>query len=158
VDPPEIDADGDGDVEAAPIYCSGLSFLPDGRVLLAGGNRHWPLAPDKNFVGWEGALTFDPWTETWQLEPDMVDGRWYPSQVLAADGSTFILGGFGDDPQGGEWNPVIEKYLPRAGTTGPGTMQRVGDDNTDVGLYPHLFTLPSGTIALAAPTATTAPC
>ena len=45
VDPPLVDPDGEGPqgMVAAPIYCSGQSFLPTGELLVTGGNLAWTL-------------------------------------------------------------------------------------------------------------------
>ena len=43
VRPPAIDIDGDGDLEEAPLFCSGQSLLPSGEVLATGGTLEYPV-------------------------------------------------------------------------------------------------------------------
>ena len=43
VRPPAIDVDGDGDLEEAPLFCSGQSLLPSGEVLATGGTLTYPV-------------------------------------------------------------------------------------------------------------------
>ena len=148
VDPPMVDTDGDGVKESAPLYCSGQSFLPDGRLLMTGGNIRWPdYETTHDYVGWEAVFTFDPFTEQWKQESSMRKGRWYPTQVLAPDGSTLILGGFTEDAPGGIDNMDIERFNL------DGTVEKLGEiPEEPVALYPHLFTLSTGLIGVAGPT------
>ena len=69
--------------------------------------------------GWHGGspeglktiFTFDPITETWRQRASMRHGRWYPTQVLLADGRTVVMDGL--DEQGEPHvNPQIESYTP----------------------------------------------
>ena len=84
VDPPLWLDPADGKLKPANIWCSGISFLADGRVLVTRGN----LAFQKDGVYFKGlnkVYTFNPFNETWTEQPDMSDGRWYPSQNLIAE-------------------------------------------------------------------------
>lgn len=145
VDPPAVDVDGDGTIDGpAPLYCSGLSFLPDGRLLVTGGNLRWPAATDRDFVGWRGAFVFDPVTGAWTRQPDMAGGRWYPSNLLLADGRTLVVGGFSDQSPGGVENNAVETFLR-------GSFEVVPSAARETALYPHLFQLPDGSVALAGP-------
>lgn len=150
VDPPLVDADGDGVKETAPLYCSGQSLLPDGRVLAVGGNKRW--TDDGTFVGWEGVLTFDPWSETWAQQPSMQRGRWYPSQVLTGDGETLVVGGLLGQPNDLQ-DGVTELFTPSAQPTGTdGVLTRFGPTAwQNFELYPVLFTMPSGQVLTAGP-------
>ncbi len=145
VAPPRIDVDGDGDTEPTPIFCSGQSFLSDGRVLITGGN----LEPD-GITGLKTAFVFDPFSETWARQEDMRRGRWYPSQVLLPDRRTMILGGFTDDKPAAVVNTDLETFEP--GTHDhPGTFHHHPSGDRRTGLYPHLFVIPGGDVLLAGP-------
>ncbi len=84
VDPPIDPATG----RPANIWCSGTSFLADGRVLVTGGNLPVLRLPGAQYAGLNHVYTFNPWTETWTRQPNMAHGRWYPSQMLMPDGRT----------------------------------------------------------------------
>ena len=73
-------------IDPPGLFCSGHCFLPDGRLLVAGGD---PEPQDPNplhqFKGLKWTYIFDPVAETWSpaswlgnLHP-MADGRWYPT-------------------------------------------------------------------------------
>lgn len=68
------------------LFCSGHSFMEDGRMLVAGGHV-------KDSVGEDKASIYNPYTDSWERLPDMNAGRWYPSQVTLADGGTLVLAG-----------------------------------------------------------------
>ena len=94
VDPPLWLDPRDGQMKPANIWCSGTSFLIDGRVVVAGGNlRVQAHRQDTEFKGLDTVFTFDPFSETWTRQPDMEKGRWYPTQARLPDGRTVILSG-----------------------------------------------------------------
>jgi len=69
------------------VFCAGFTTLPDGRVLLAGGELgagHW---------GTRTGRIFDPTSNTWSATPDMTQGRWYPTLTMLADGRVLTLSG-----------------------------------------------------------------
>lgn len=74
------------------FFCSGLDILPDGRVLVTGGlnGNPFPGVPDK---GIPLTAIFDPTTETWSPGPNMVNARWYPSNVELNNGKILTLTG-----------------------------------------------------------------
>jgi hypothetical protein len=139
------------------IYCSGMSFLADGRLLVVGGNLSWPdgLPGYTKFAGLNTALIFDPDTEEWtELErPPGARGRWYPSQVLLGDGRTFVVSGLSDESPGGILNEGLELYNPPTDSDPLGTF-RLFDSNAqrrNTDLYPHLFTMPNGKVLMTGP-------
>jgi galactose oxidase len=79
-----------GHFTAAPsttmLFCSGHSFMGDGRLLVTGGHisEHHGL-PDANI--------FDPVSATWTRVPPMSRGRWYPTSTTLPDGGVLTLGG-----------------------------------------------------------------
>ena len=107
---PQLDLDGDGDLENAPVFCSGQSLLPDGRVLAAGGTLAYPdEQTGTSFKGLDLLFLFDPWTERWSIAGRMRHGRWYPSQVELADGRIAILAGL-DETGSAADNRELELY------------------------------------------------
>ncbi len=157
VPPPVVDPDGAGPQPrvVAPIYCSGQSFLADGEVLVTGGNLVLPGLSDPAYPDWAGlnrAFTFNPWTERWTEQPQMNDGRWYPTQVELADGRTITIGGYGDDAPGKILNLDLEIFKPGSSPSSVGSFSVHPEVNLPTGmLYPHLFTLPDERVLVAGP-------
>ena len=137
-----------------PIFCSGMSFLPDGRVLAVGGTLVGPnYDPDDEFTDWAGldaAVVFDPATETWAELPRPAGskGRWYPTQVLLGDGRTLVMSGLTEDPPGGVLHTGHEIYSTE---TNAFTLLETSAQRRSTDLYPHLFTMPNGRVLLAGP-------
>jgi hypothetical protein len=95
-------------IQASKIFCSGHCFLPDGRLLVAGGelnnpypDSYEPIAPDR---GLRYSFIYDPegGSESWSItgtfaEPHiMQDGRWYPTLTLLHDGTVLAMAGLTD--------------------------------------------------------------
>ncbi|MFI6865971.1 galactose oxidase-like domain-containing protein [Nocardia sp. NPDC050406] len=74
------------------LFCVGQAFLPDGRLLAAGGTERYDP-----FYGLRDALVFDPAALTWNRLPDMTFGRWYPSLVTLPNGNVVAVSGLGAD-------------------------------------------------------------
>ena len=75
------------------FFCSGHSFLPDGRLLVTGGTEKF------NDFGTRAINVFNPRSGTsggaWEpLAPDSLEAeRWYPTNTTLADGKVFIAAG-----------------------------------------------------------------
>jgi len=125
------------DAPSTPIdlFCAGQAFLPDGRMLAAGGTGQYDP-----FVGLRDALVFDPATRAWTRKPNMAGGRWYPTLVPLADGRVLAVSGFA---AGDTVNEVPEIYTD----TPPGwsTVHSPGKWP----LYGHLFLLRDGRVFYA---------
>ncbi|GAB0103191.1 hypothetical protein JMUB6875_21630 [Nocardia sp. JMUB6875] len=82
------------DAPATPIdlFCTGQAFLPDGRLLAVGGTKQYDP-----FYGLRDALLFDPRTLTWNAQPDMSYGRWYPTLAALKTGEVVAVSGLGDE-------------------------------------------------------------
>jgi hypothetical protein len=159
VDPPLWRDPADGRLKPANIWCAGQALLPDGRVVVAGGNLAYSNETNKSFLGLNKVYTFNPWSETWTEQPDMEHGRWYPSQVLLPDGRMVIVGGL-DENGNSSYSPnlAIDIFTPSSDLNGRGTIKRLGMRSTsntnlppDGGLYPHLFWMKSGRMMVAGP-------
>jgi hypothetical protein len=89
------------------LFCSGHSFLPDGRLLVAGGHLF-------DSEGVNQTSIYDPATDTWTAEPTMNDGRWYPSALTLPSGDVLAISGsfFQGRPQ-----PPPDNPNPPAGLT-----------------------------------------
>jgi hypothetical protein len=99
------------------LFCSGHSFLPDGRLLVSGGHRDAKAdgdgEPHLNIFDFRsiGSTMNNSWVRAQQ---DMTNGRWYPYNVMLGNGKTLILSGsyfktLGDS-NSKEFNSVPEIY------------------------------------------------
>ena len=68
------------------LFCAGHAYLPDGRLLVAGGH----IADGD---GIDHACTYDYRTDTWTPLPPMNGGRWYPTATTLADGRVLVISG-----------------------------------------------------------------
>jgi hypothetical protein len=123
------------------IFCSGFSFLPNGHLLVTGGHI-------ADFVGLADASTYNPFTNTWTQRPDMVDGRWYPTNMPLPTGEALVVSGQIDNTQGMNTWPQV--WQPQTGTWRTLT-------NAGLGLpfYPYMYVAPNGKVFMAGPGQTT---
>jgi hypothetical protein len=75
------------DPATCELFCSGHTFLADGRLLVAGGHDE---ARGNNY-GLTQASTFDG--SGWQTTGSMTYPRWYPTLVTLANGDVVVLSG-----------------------------------------------------------------
>lgn len=122
------------------LFCSGHTFLPDGRLLVVGGH-------DRDGVGIDQACIFNPGDNNtqgkWEPQKPMGRARWYPTAIKLPDGNVVVTSGSASNfvsdvnPQlwrRGEWKPV--KEMPVAN------------------LYPRLCIDPStGSVFMSGPSA-----
>ncbi len=72
------------------IFCSGHSFLPDGRLLITGGQEETKeITP----VGSRKAALYDYASGDWIQLPDMNDRRWYPTNLTLGNGNILVWSG-----------------------------------------------------------------
>jgi len=138
------------------IFCSGLSVLPDGRVLVTGGviptgsQPHVHSEVVNNF-GTKTTIVFDPATLTWTLGQDMLYARWYPTTVELTDGTELELTGMSEV---GLLQKVMETYNY---DTGGWTALPSSANVPNIANYPYarMSLLPTGNVLLTAPSAQT---
>ncbi|NMO57411.1 DUF1929 domain-containing protein [Actinoplanes sp. TBRC 11911] len=75
------------DVQGSNLFCAGFAHLPNGNILVAGGNANQQLA------GTVQTHIFNWQTETWTRGKDMAAARWYPAVAEMANGEAVIVGG-----------------------------------------------------------------
>ncbi|MGI9040967.1 MAG: galactose oxidase-like domain-containing protein [Gemmatimonadales bacterium] len=116
------------------VFCSGHTFLPDGRLLVAGGH----IGEDR---GLPMAAIFNPSSGDWTRTTSMERGRWYPTTTTLPDGDVLVVAGA--DENGGHvatpevWNGSGWRHLTTAELTLP--------------YYPTMFVAPNGKVFLAGP-------
>jgi Galactose oxidase-like, Early set domain/Carboxypeptidase regulatory-like domain/Galactose oxidase, central domain len=73
--------------------CQHVSLLPDGEIIMMGGQSPADPGAFTNAIPWVKSWT--PTSQTWQLLADMQHavGRWYPGLARLADGSFLLIGG-----------------------------------------------------------------
>ncbi len=117
------------------LFCSGHAFLPDGRLLVAGGTEAYEdEVNDVPYRGERRARFFDPVTETYEDAPSMAIGRWYPTLVSRGDGSIVTLAGF--DHRGRHSN-TFQTFNPATGAWSAN--QPIGTWPTGIGVYSPLY-------------------
>jgi hypothetical protein len=71
------------------LFCAGHCFLPDGRLLVAGGHAFPGLGRGAD---WD-VHTFDPIQEEWTQHLPMAAARWYPTCTTLPNGKALIVSG-----------------------------------------------------------------
>ena len=118
------------------LFCSGHTFLPDGRLLVSGGGTG-------DGLGHPNSDIFDPATASWIVGPTMAYARWYPTNTTLPSGE--VLTAAGADENG---NPVP---IPEIGD-GTSWRQLTGA-SLSLPNYPRNFVAPDGRIFTAGPSA-----
>jgi hypothetical protein len=121
-----------------PAFCSGVTVMPDGRVMVMGGQLDLQIGH-----GVKDVSIFDPGSERWSKGPPMKYARYYPSAVQLADGRTLVVAGTDED--GAKEVPQLEVFDPGTGswTTLPSTANQTSPT------YPRLALLPDGKVLRA---------
>jgi hypothetical protein len=114
------------------VFCAGHAFLPDGRLLVAGGHA-------SDFHGIPDANLFDPLSGAWTAAPPMARGRWYPTATTLADGRLLVLAGTDETAA-----PVEVPEL----WTGAGWSRLTGAARA-LPYYPRSFVAPNGLLFYA---------
>lgn len=94
-------------------FCAGHVFLPDGKLLVAGGTKAYEdltKKPRLNYSGLKDSYIFNPDTETYEKVSDMQFARWYPTLVNLGDGR--VLSAAGLDENGKYSKGETEIYDP----------------------------------------------
>jgi hypothetical protein len=95
----------------ADLFCAGHVQLPDGKVLVMGGNKGYPSTDGT--IGYQGlreSYVFDPVTSGYTRINDLSAGHWYPSATVLGSGDVVSLGGLGEDSTG----TVATQYYAQA--------------------------------------------
>jgi Domain of unknown function (DUF1929) len=132
--PPTLDhADG----KPFDMFCCGHAFLPDGRMLVAGGTLDY--GP---FRGAKEAAVFDPIAQDWDFVKPMAHGRWYPTLVTLDDGRLLATTGL-DEGLANDHNQSLEIY---SAATDTWELKHFAPGFPGLPLYAHLFLLKNGNV------------
>ncbi len=126
------------------LFCSGHAFLPDGRLLVAGGHNGDPYVgtADVNiFDSSEGYRWINPGTP-------MSGGRWYASAITLPSGDVLVLSG----SMTGQSNP---NPLPQIYQANEGGWRNLTGALAAMANYPKIYLTPDGRVISIAREATT---
>jgi hypothetical protein len=126
--------------EPVDLFCSGLTFLADGRLFIAGGGMG---------VSNQGILAstiFNFASSSFTTGPNMANGRWYPSNTTLPNGEILALSG-GDTAQ--VTNLIPEVYQAN------GQWRELSTASLYLPYYPRAFVTPSGGVFVAGPSYST---
>jgi len=118
------------------FFCGGDAFLPDGRLLSAGGTIGY-----NPFKGRADVTIFDPQTQQWSFAEKMAHGRWYPTLITLGDGR--ILATTGLNENGNGHNQELEIY---SAATDTWQQTNFAGGFPGLPLYAHLFLMANGKI------------
>lgn len=118
------------------FFCGGDAFLPDGRMLSAGGTLDY-----NPFKGRAEVAVFDPFNESWAFVKKMQHGRWYPTLITMGDGR--VLATTGLNEAGNGYNQAAELY---SAATDTWQQLHLPAGFPGLPLYAHLFLMQDGRV------------
>src|SRR5438132_2167934 len=124
----------------ANIFCDGLCFVADGKLLVAGGHIG-------TWTGLPNAYTFDSSTSTWNRLPDMNAGRWYPTNTTLATGDILVISGWINTQIGVNVEPQVWQ-------TATSSWRNLSSAHLALPFYPFMFAAPNGDVFCAGPSQT----
>jgi hypothetical protein len=128
------------------LFCSGHTFLADGRLLVTGGHLF-------DSQGLNCSTFYDPIADKWTGGPTMNNGRWYPTAVTLPDGRAFVCSGsFPTGPLQPPNNQNTINNIPQTLENG------AWNDLTNfigLPLFPRFHVAPNGALFMSGPLATT---
>jgi hypothetical protein len=133
------------DNDNSKLFCTGHSFLPDGRLLTIGGLIR-PTAPGTAQLGTKDTNTFNPSSNTWSKAANMNIARYYPSSVPLANGDVLAIAGTNDT--NGANLDTSEVWQTNSGLpeTDPGRYRLLSTAKFSQGWYPMAFQAPNGKV------------
>lgn len=149
----------DGQSPLTDAFCCGQAFLPDGRLLAAGGTQGWAQQhhehPD-HYDGERACWIYLPRANGWvrvkdlhfQPESNSIGGgRWYPTLVTLGNGEVFAAGGHpsvDDTYQTRHNNNTPERYAPGADKWTLITTDVTAPNSVETDSYPRYHLMPNG--------------
>lgn len=148
------------------LFCCGHAFLPNGKLVAAGGTQKWMNAPDPlhptHFCGLRDTTIFDPnaplatpWTAAapmnFERGKTVGGGRWYPTLVTLPNGKLFTMSGHPEKSDSRHKNIMVEVFNLNPAPLG--TWTDLGDQTSTPQNYARLHVLPDGKVFCATHTA-----
>lgn len=143
-------------------FCAGHSLLPNGSILVIGGDNQSMADPDGSLYtidGRRGRRIYDPCNApacesqggAWTDLPPMTSERWYPTLATLKDGSVIVVSGTTQnldfDNLGPINNPTYEYWPMKTSGQWPRKLD-ILEWAFPHSLYPMVFQLPSGGVFL----------
>ncbi len=122
------------------LFCAGHAFLPDGRLLVAGGHL---IDSD----GLDQAFSYDYRSNTWTALPEMNGRRWYPTATTLSDGTVLVSSGSYIE------NGIV--FINDVPQIWDGQQWRATVDFIGLPLYPRMHVAPDGRVFMAGSNART---
>jgi hypothetical protein len=120
-------------------FCAVQSFLPDGRMFMAGGHNR------RNGVGIDSAYIYDPWANSWTQLANMNNNRWYPSGTTLPNGDVLVTSG--------SYNTsYANNNLPQVFQFSNNQWRSLTSAVLNMTLYPRTFVAPDGRVFFATQT------
>lgn len=123
-------------------YCTGHSFLSDGKLLVAGGHVHGgePLSH---------ASIYDPLADTWRRVQPMNDGRCHATNTTLANGDILTISGDASDGLGQNTIPQVWEHASE-------TWRNLSAADRELPDSPFTYLAPNGRVFQAGPNPDTA--
>ncbi len=135
------------------LFCAGHAFLPDGRLLVAGGHVTDSAGLDTAWL-YEPGDRDDPtgglgrWTPTARMNR----GRWYPTATALPDGSVLVVSG-SFSVNGDGLPPFENNRVPQVWKDGTWTSLSAMPNGQALELYPRMHVRSDGTVFMSGPLA-----
>ena len=127
------------------FFCAGHVQLPDGKVVVLGGNKAYPAANGSH--GYEGLNTsyvFDPVTNKYVRENNLNGGHWYPSYTEVGNGDVIAYGGLDGSGNGSVTTEYFD-YTGNGATAGSWLpLSKINESYEGWGLYPAMILAQNG--------------
>jgi hypothetical protein len=114
------------------IFCTGHSFLQDGRLFVTGGHA------GNNSDGLIYSSVYDPVQNSWTQTADMNDARWYPTNTTLPNGDVLTVSGYSIT---GTFNTLPQVWNPATNT-----WRNLTSAQLMLPLYPWMFVAPNGQV------------
>lgn len=124
----------------ADLFCSGHVQLPNGSVLIVGGNKAYPAADGSHgYEGLNSSYIFDITTGGYRPVNNLNTGHWYPSATELGNGNVLSLGGLNETSGG-----TVETELFSNATQAWQPHNSVPQTYSYWGLYPSMVLMQDG--------------